>query len=430
MTSIKNDTKPDGLTCRRLRAQALALGVCGWGLAAWAVAVPGAFDRFGTLKGIDFLQFYVAGSFVAEGAAARLYDWPAFAAAVRSTVPGTGDLLFLSVYPPQLALLFAPLARLPYFQALAVWTVVSVTLYALSARTVAGSLGLSARQRRVGYLLAFAAVPFQQLVLHGQVGALVLGLVTAGWLAFRRERWWWLGVALGSLAFKPQFGTMAVAAIVAAPSWRLLAGIAAGGLGQLAVAALLAGPGPLASYLAASARIVQHPGVFEPKLWQTHSLRGFFELLAGSGPVALWAFGLAAAGVLIVLRLIWARQRSPELRYAAVVMAGLLLNPHLYVYDLVVLLVPLALVARWALDCDQGRARRVVLLAYGLYWLPLLGPLASLTHVQLTAPAMVALLLTLRAAPAPPIVHPESAPPSRPAADAWPPVSPAAAPRS
>lgn len=429
MASIRKDTKLDSLTCRRLRTQALVLGVCGWGLAAWSVAVAGPFDRFGTLKGVDFLQFYVAGSFLADGPATALYDWSSFASAVK-LVAGNDDLQFVSLYPPQVALLFSPLAKLPYLQALIAWTIVSVTLYALCARAIAASLDLPTEQRQLGLLLAFAAWPFQQLVLHGQIGSLVLAAVTAGWLAFRRARWWWLGVALGSLAFKPQFGTIAMAAMVAAPSWRLLGGIAAGGAAQLALVALLAGPGLVISYLPVAGWILEHPAAFEPKLWQTHGLRGFFTLLLGSGPIALVAYQLAAVGVFVLVGLVWIRQRSPEIRYAAMVIAGLLINPHLYVYDLVVLLVPLALVMRWAMDRSASGARALVWIAYSLYWLPLLAPLAAVTHVQLTAPAMVALLLTLRAAPALPIVHPESAPPSRPAAGVLRPGTAAEAPRS
>ena len=94
------------------------------------------------------------------------------------------------------------------------------------------------------------------------------------------------------------------------------------------------------------------------------------------------------------------RAASPHLAFAAIVVAGLLVNPHLYVYDLVVLIVPLALVTGW-LVTTPDRAAACVRLAWAallIYWLPLVAPALGLLHVQLMAPAMVWLVWSLRAA--------------------------------
>ena len=53
--------------------------------------------------------------------------------------------------------------------------------------------------------------------------------------------------------------------------------------------------------------------------------------------------------------ILWRGTRSPDLRMASLVLASVLVNPHLYVYDLVVLAVPLALAAAWAI---QNRGSR------------------------------------------------------------------------
>ena len=70
-------------------------------------------------------------------------------------------------------------------------------------------------------------------------------------------------------------------------------------------------------------------------------------------------------------------------------------NPHLYVYDLVLLAVPLAVLASWLASHPEVAARPTAPLAYALVWLPLIGPLAAITQVQLTAPAMMGLLWAL-----------------------------------
>ena len=61
-------------------------------------------------------------------------------------------------------------------------------------------------------------------------------------------------------------------------------------------------------------------------------------------------------------------------------------------YDLVLLLVPLGCLTSWLIARAMRADRPVALAAYSLVWLPLVGPLAIYTHVQLTAPAMVLLL--------------------------------------
>ena len=100
---------PDRAT---IRLHLTALAAASWLSLAWLHATSGYFDRFGQLRGMDFLQFYAAGRVVADGRLASLYDWDAFSALLPQLVPGIGDLLYLPVYPPQLALLFAPLSRL------------------------------------------------------------------------------------------------------------------------------------------------------------------------------------------------------------------------------------------------------------------------------------------------------------------------------
>ena len=67
--------------------------------------------------GGDFPQFYVAGTIVSRGEAERLYDQPYF----RHFQESMRDDPLRSLYPPTMGLLMAPLARLSYDKALAVW---------------------------------------------------------------------------------------------------------------------------------------------------------------------------------------------------------------------------------------------------------------------------------------------------------------------
>jgi hypothetical protein len=74
---------------------------------------------------------------------------------------------------------------------------------------------------------------------------------------------------------------------------------------------------------------------------------------------------------------------------AVLLLATMLVDPHLYVYDLLVLTPGLLLLWDWAEGQGDARFRWGLraLLAF-CYVMPLLGPLATVIHVQLTVVAM------------------------------------------
>jgi hypothetical protein len=374
-----------------LRLHAVSLAVASFVVLTWLHAVPGWFDRFGTLRGVDFIQFYAAGWQVLHGQASHLYDWDAFSRLLSVLAPGIGDLLFLSVYPPQLALLFAPLGQLSYLQALALWTLVSLALYVAAARALLRTLPALRTYRLEAWCFAIGFTPFLQLVAHGQIASLALPLLVAACYAFRANHPLMVGLALGSLIFKPQLGTFALAALVFWPSWRLLAGLTVSAAAQLGLVALTLGTGLLRDYLDVVQRLARSPGVFEHKLWAMHSLRSACELILGQTRVATACWLIGAAGVVWLGRRAWCRHQSSDVRFALICLVGLLLNPHLYIYDLVLMAVPLACIAARLVERHDASDTPAQYLVLALVWAPLLGPLAAITHVQLTSPAMIAL---------------------------------------
>lgn len=377
------------------RLHGVSLAVAGWLVLAWLHASPGMLDRFGTLRGVDFLQFYAAGWVVANGHAASLYDWEAFARRLPELVPGIGELLFLPVYPPQLALVFAPLGTLAYLPALAIWTLVSAALYVGAGWAALRALPALRAYRLEAWCFALGFPPFLQLLAHGQVAAIALAVLIAALYGFQNAKPLLVGLALGSLVFKPQLGAFALAALILWPSWRLLGGLFIGAGVQLTLVAAILGTALLREYVTVVQTLASSAGQFEPKLWAMHSLRGAFELLVGQNALATAGWLLASALSVWLARSAWTQNQSTDVRFAVICLLGLLLNPHLYIYDLVLMAVPLACLASWLVARGDTADLRVQHQAYALVWLPLLGPLAAMTHVQLTSPALVALLWSL-----------------------------------
>lgn len=375
---------------------AIALAVVLWIGAAWTVFTPGPLDRFGQLKGTDFAQFYVAARLAASGQLSRLYDWQTFSRALVEVVPGSVGSEYLSVYPPQLAIAMTPLGSLPYLTALVGWSVVSAGLYTLAVVLIARSEGALRRRWGVVAIVALAFPPLQQLMLHGQVTALGLLSVTLAWLAWQRGQRFSCGIALGSLVFKPPLCSTVLSAALLAPSVPLVGGVAVAAAVQLGLIVVVGGTAPLVGYWQALGRIASAPELFEPKLWQMHSLRGALGLLVGPGRVSLALYAVGALVVLWYSRRVFFRTGVPEIRFSIVVVAGLLLDPHLYVYDLVILIVPVLLIAGWLDDtADRAQSGHIARALSCLYWVALLGPAAVLTQLPITTPAMAYLLWAL-----------------------------------
>ncbi len=388
----------------RLRAHAALLAFCLWGVFAAGISTPGLRDRSGLLKGSDFLQFYVSGSLVRDGRTHALYDYSAHVAEAVRRVPESRGTSFLPVYGPQVALLFAPLSALPYGPALAAWLLASGLLYALCTAAVFRTCPRLAAHGRTTALLAVAYPPFFSLIGHGQSSALALACFSAAWLGLHAGRPFAAGLALGGLAYKPQLALGAVLVLLAAGELRILAGAAAAAAAQLAWAAFRLGGGALESYAGVVGRLGELAPTLGFKLHQMHCLRAFFDLLAPV-PVARAAWAICALAALVLAHRVWRSGLPLSARFAALLLATTLVNPHQYMYDLVVL------APAWLLLADLSLARPEAawtpplrVLIYAAFVLPVLGPLSRLTHVQLSVLALAGLLalLGLRAAEAVP----------------------------
>ena len=109
-----------------------------------------------------------------------------------------------------------------------------------------------------------------------------------------------------------------------------------------------------------------------------------------------FAFGLYVLSAIAVLGLTIAVWKHPPpaplaLRYSALLLATVLVAPHLTVYDLVILAPAFLLLTDWmASQPDSSLLRWLGTVLYLVYALPLLDPFARWTHVQLSVIAMVA----------------------------------------
>jgi hypothetical protein len=362
-------------------------------IAAAAVVFAGPGDRtlVGPLKGADFVHFYTLGHLAASQRVDTIYDMAALHDAQVELVPASEPDLYPTVYPPQAAILFAPFSGWSYRQALLIWNSITIALYALIVwstwRRVASHLP------DWTFVLAAAAAfpPFYSLILYGQISIIILAAFWLGWLALERRRSYLAGVAFGVLALKPQFGIPLAAIVLACGEWRMLAGAASSVAAQIAAVWLMLGSSVFTAFAASIPITVRHADWLESKPYMSHSLRAVTRLLPNWAGLPLWA--ALAAIVLWYTVKTWRSDAPLRVRLGVVILASILVNPHVIIYDVVLLALPLIWFGAFMLDperhADAPSFGRIV------YWLfaALFVPTAAVIGVQASVPLMIGLLV-------------------------------------
>lgn len=391
------------LTEKRIRIHGLLLAVCLWIVYAVTISTPGLLDRNGLVKGTDFLHFYTLGTLALHDRGDLLYDMRSQAELARQLVPQAPDSLYVPLYGPQVSLLFEPFARLSYGWALTAWLCVNVLIFFFCCYAVWTTCPNLQTHRWIVFILAIAFPGFFHLLAWGQTSGVALLCFTLAYLALRNDRKLLAGLLIGSLIFKPQLGIAAAVVFVFAREWNLIAAAIAAAFAQLATAWMHYGTEVMRAYWYALTHVGNVLSLLEPRLYQTHSLRSFWSLLLPWPHAAFALYVVSSVAALVLAFLCWKRLVSLEVRYAALLLATVLVSPHLTVYDLVILAPAFLLLGDWAVaHCNSQQA--VSLLLYSCYPLFLLGPLTRITHLQLSVIAMAALLwICWRAAEPPPV---------------------------
>jgi hypothetical protein len=351
-------------------------------------------DKNGNLKGTDFLHFYTLGSLAAAHRGADLYDMNAQAALADQRVPDATGLRYLPLYPPQVSILFMPFSSLSYGSALLLWWILSAGIYGMCCYVIWRACPNLQPEGRAVAILAVAFLAFFHLIAWGQTSALALACFTAMFFLLRQRREFLAGIVLGCLIFKPQLGLASAVLFVTIGAWKTVLGALLSGAAQLSAGVIYYGVGPLRQWVHMLWNVRALWPELEPRVYQTHSLRTFWSMLIPWPALSFLLYLVSAALVAGLMIACWKREAASfSLRYATLLFASVLVAPHLTVYDLLILAPAFLLVADWLITQPlTPGTRRLGALLYLSYMLPLIGPLARWTHVQLSVLAMVAAL--------------------------------------
>lgn len=379
-----------------IRRQLALIPLYVWIVYAWSLfALHLPVGPFATTSHVtrDFVHFYAQAVIAREHDAHALYDIDAMAAVVDRVVPLPVENRFPPVYGPQVALLLLPLSLLSYVPAMMLWLGITIALYAACVIAVWRRQAALRQQKWLVTMLALGGVGLHFTLSFGQISPIGLACVTALWLALRRGRMFAAGLAVGALAYKPPLGIVAACVFVAAGEWRVVAGAVASIVAQIGAALAYWGPSVFGGYLSALRKLPAVMDAMEPDKDLMHSWRAMFVHLGLAGSTAT-ALAIVTSGFTIAaIIVLWRRKGPLELRYAALIVATLMVNPHTYAYDLL-LLAPALLVAwGWTSTGDAHDRTRIQWALGFLYVAPIVTIAAPAVPIQWSVAAGTAFVV-------------------------------------
>jgi len=387
------------LTPERIELYPMAISITTWLL--WGISIllgSGLTDISGQVIGADFLSFYNGGKFFLSGRTPDLYNLSAlieFQKGVVAPSPLKGIYVFTN--PPFNSVLYAPFSLGSYATGLLLWWGAGLLVLALSLHLLHQELKpLSHLPTGRLFWISFLFFPTIAWFLFGQNTALSLLVYTMTFVMLRRQRDLEAGMALGLLFYKPQLAIAMAVMLLFRWRWRALIGMA------LTVSAWIGAgfaisPEAMREYVRLAPRLMEFMRLHDLNpTWGDHSFYAFSTLLLDGFSrrgADLLAFLLIAGGVGRVA-LLWAHTcwrpgtRTWDLTLAATLALGLLISPHLFLYDLMLLLLPLAIL--WSCY-PQGTGDRLLDGGHLLFWTAALyiitfaGSYLSLAQMQLSA---------------------------------------------
>ncbi len=337
----------------------------------------------------DFVNVWAAGKLALQGHPALAWDWDVQRAVeldvLKQDWPGG---YFAWHYPPPFLFVAAFLAQFPYSIAFIGWVCASFVPYLVVMRAIVG--------RAFGFVLAAGFPIVFSNTIVGQNGFLTAALV-GGTLHLLPVRPVLAGICLGLLAYKPQYGFLFPIVLIATGRWPAFVSAAI-------TAVVLAGISTLAFGVESWQAFFHWMPTFSQAFltegkatwWKLQSIFSLIRYVGGTEALG-WAFQwVLTAVVAVVLVAIWRSPVRYSLKAAALAVGTLLTTPYLFLYDMMVLAIAVAVLVRIGLkdgfrpsELPALGCAALLLIAFILFGIP----------VGLAANLIVGSLVLLRAGP-------------------------------
>lgn len=304
-----------------------------------------------SIKITDFMSYFSALRLIVHGHGPEIYNF----AAIRTvqgplmrplSMPPGFQAYYL--YPPYFALLIAPLGYLSFSVAYVLWLGLNCILLVTTLFVLESYAQLSHRAALVYRLAAVCFLPVFATFLQGQVSILLLALFSLALFFARAQKDVLTGVILAFVLIKPVYVVPVLLVFLLRRRWLVLGGFVA------AAAVLILAPIPIlgtsinTQYLhvlgqaagwASGAKLIGYGAQ------GNQSIKGMTDLLLPARASLLLDAVLSGLVVLALARVAYLRENL-DCAFGLAVVAGLLVSPHVFIYDLAIAWLPLSIALR------------------------------------------------------------------------------------
>ena len=300
---------------------------------------------FAETPGADFVQFYSA-AILSRTNPDKLYDPEAQKEIQKRFSPGArSGIHWPYLHAPFFTILLIPLSAFSYVGAYWVWTVFTVFLTCLSVVMMIRLDPIKRPSLKLGLAVAYAAPVLYWLISTGQTTAVALFLWTLAFVLFKKNRLYWSGFVLGFLSYRAQYLLVILPLMAMKRMWTGILGVGTSCLLLVIVGGLMFSFQSYPTYIESVTQQSQRIVTLTQPLSHYVTLYGFFrEILphtwAESGTI------ITSLPLIYWLWRIWRNNAVPQsndadLQWAMLLTTTLLLMHHGFVYDLILLTVPI-----------------------------------------------------------------------------------------
>ena len=287
---------------------------------------------------LDYGSLYAAGV-TARIAPRMLYDWNFQVAIQRQLLR---DTAFFPYYHPPLEIpVLALLSKLPFAYSLGLWRLLSIALLLVSGRLLAKALGQNPIHAT---LLGCAIYSSAYCVSLGQDSIALLLIICGAFYFLTNDAEVLSGVVLSLALFKPQLPVILAFALFALGRKRFIWSFMSSALVVTCASLLYMGKSGAVSFLECMRLGEQHA-----ELRAMPNILGVLSVFGGDHARLAIAFLLIGLALLFP---VWKKSKSLGFTVASSICFASIAAPHLFAYDLVVLVIPLAILFETRRESD------------------------------------------------------------------------------
>lgn len=304
--------------------------------------------------GYDFLAYYSVGEIAKSGETADIYNPESLKLIQDKIISNNSESQGFMTYlnPPYFAFFLIPLSFFNVGEAQILWLSITIIMASVVAYTITKKINANKKYQIALFFVLITSFPFWQNYRQGQLGILLLFFILLSINQYNKKRYFFSGALLSILFIKPHIAVLAIIGLLLYKKSKVIYGMLLATVATIIIFLPFTGInlyfdyakhllGVTESHANGAGSVV--PGDWEGSLGRTYGINGAITKLFGQNNYTLVnTLSFLAIAILTWLLIsstkrnkILISRKTKEYFIITLVVFGLLINPHLYAYDLV-----------------------------------------------------------------------------------------------